>query len=217
MAKSKTPSFEKEKIGRVRLGIKLKSIFWPIDRNGISEVLAKLNYKDMRISPEGSFSAGKHNVEFYSGYSKLIFGFYADTVNTAIESQKEFFSVVQREYKTDLSKYVQFYEIEFISTVITDNNVYELYSNLFDDAELKKKFEYIVGENLQINKLEFTKKGQNVQDDNWFSIELSPKVESGGNAYFCRIVKRNRESQPAYDSLRKASEIVDKLINEIEK
>lgn len=217
MGKGKTPVFEKEKINRLRFGIKLNSIFWPIDRPALNQILNKLNYKDIRVSAEGSLGASKHNMDFYSDYTKLIFGFYADTVNALIEGQKEFFSVIQREYKTNMAKFVQFYEIEFVSANITDENVFEIFSTFFDDSQLKQDFEKIIGEQLQIHKLEFSKKGAQIQDVNWYTIELSPRTESGGNAYFCRILRRDTNSQVVYQTLRKTSETFEKLISHIEK
>ncbi len=217
MAKGKSPTFEKEKIIDRRIGIRLKSTFWPLGREAITEMLNKLNYKDLASTAMGSLSARKQNTDFYTDYSKLVFGFHNTTVNSLIDAQKEFFSVVHRDYKTDLNNSIRFYEIECLSNYISDKNVFEAISSASEGSQIKQDFEKRLGEQLQTSKLEFSRKGEGIQSNDWLTIEISPRLESAGNTYFCRLLSRDTSMQPLYQLLRKSSEIFENLVSDIEK
>lgn len=209
--------FEKEKVIDRRIGIRLKNIFWPLDRTTITDILTALNYKNLAASREGSLNATKQNTEFYTDYTRLVFGFHNPTINTLIEAQKEFFSVAQRDFKTSIEKYVRFYEIDCMSNYISDKNALSAISSVDENSQIKRDFEEIIGEPLQISKLHFTKRGEDNQGNDWLSIDIEPRVESAGNAYFCRLIVRGQKIEPLFKFLRRSSEIFEKVINRLEK
>jgi len=208
--------FEREKIIDKRIGIRLKSIFWPLDRTAITDILTQLNYKNMAASSLGSLNATKQNTEFYADYTKLVFGFHNPLVTNLIEAQKEFFSVSNRDFKTNLEKFVRFYEVDCLSSYISDKNVILSISAASEDSRIQKDFEEIIGRPLQTSRLHFTAKGDNDRLDDWFSINIEPRQESAGNTYFCRMISRGQNIDTLYKLLRKSSEIFEKLITKIE-
>jgi len=213
----KAPVFEKEKVIDRRIGIRLKSIFWPLDRTAITDILTALNYKNFAVSREGSLNAIKQNTEFYTDYTRLVLGFHNPTINTLIEAQKEFFSVAQRDFKASIEKYVRFYEIDCTSNYISDKNSLSAISSVDENLQIKRDFEEIIGEPLQISKLHFTKRGEDNRGDDWLSIDIEPRLESTGNVYFCRLIVRGQKIEPLFKFLRRSSEIFEKVINRLEK
>jgi len=209
--------FEKERIIDRRIGIRLKSVFWPLDRATITDILTTLNYKNFAASREGSLNATKQNTEFYTDYARLVFGFHNPTINTLIETQKEFFSVAQRDFKTSIEKYVRFYEIDCVSNYISDKNSLSAISSIDENSQIIRDFEEIIGEPLQTSRLHFTKRGEDNRADDWLSIDIEPRLESTGNVYFCRLLVRGQKIEPLFKFLRKSSEIFEKVINKLEK
>lgn len=215
MGKNKPPQFEKEKIIDKRIGMRLKSIFWPLDRTAINEILQKLNYKEITISGTGSFNAVKHGTEFYTDYSKMVFGFHNRNVTSLIESQKEFFSVTKREYDVDLSKFIRFYEIESISNIISAKNTNDVYSKISQDFSFKNIMEDVLGKPMRIHKMELSKP-EPIENENWYQIEISPRSESQGKIHFCRLLARDEKTDVVYSLLRKSSEYFEEIIQKME-
>lgn len=216
MTKPKKLEFEKIKVIDLRLGIRLNSIFWPLDITSITRILDKLGYKDVETSPIRSLRAIKSNTEFYSDYSKLVFGFHANTIDSLITAQKEFFASAQKDYETDLDSYVRFYEIENTETYYLENSNKNTISRLFSDSVNLPDLEQIVGEPVAVDKLTLSKKNSSSYDDDWFSVEISPKIESANNAYYCRLIKRTRNLQEITQTLRKSTEMLEKLASSVE-
>jgi len=215
MRKSKTPQFEREKIIDRRIGIRLKSMFWPVDRTAINEILQKLNYKEILVNSLGSYNALKHGTDFYTDYGKLVFGFHNRNITSLIEAQKEFFSVTKREYETDLSKYVRFYEIESISNFVSEKSSEEIFTKISEDFGFKSITEDVLGKPLRINKMEFSKP-ETIASENWYQIEITPRIESNGKTYACRLVARDQKVDLVYPFLRKSSEYFEKIIQRME-
>lgn len=216
MAKNKPPSFEKQKILDVRIGFRLKSIFWPLDRNTIIDILDKLGYKDIQESSGLAMSATKTNLNFYFDYSKMVFGFHSKTTDALITAQRDFFALSLKDFKTNLSNFVRFYEIENITNYFTDKNVHTVFSSLFGDSSHIKQIEGLMGTSVRPNGLEVVSKGTTSENDKWYSVIVEPKVESAGNAYFCRLIYRDKEMQAVYDILRKSSDLFEKLVSYVE-
>lgn len=92
MAKPKTLNFENEKVVKIRLGIRLKQLFLPLDFNTVDRMLKKLGYGDIDNSGNQQINASKSDATFYIDSSRLVFGFNASNVEKLITSQKDFFS-----------------------------------------------------------------------------------------------------------------------------
>ena len=216
MAKSKAPQFEKEKIMDRRIGIRLNSIFWPIDQHAVSEILFKLKYSDISYDPStASHSARKHGTEFYTNYARSIFGFHNVNINSLIEAQKEFFSVANREYKADISEHVRFYEVECISNIITENDTAEIFAKISEGFPMKNDVEAVLDRPLRLNKLELSSPKPH-ETDQWDQIEVSPRLESNGKMYFCRLLSRGQHTEELYKMLRHSSDFFEQIIKKLE-
>jgi len=68
-----------------------------------------------------------------------------------------------------------------------------------------------------LSKLEVGKADASSQDDDWFTVEISPKTESAGNAYYCRIIKRSKNNDEVFKTLRKSHKILEEMAKFAEK
>lgn len=210
MTKSKKPELEKIRQLRLRYGFRLKSIFWPLDTQEVGQILDKLGYKNIEIDPNGGVRASKPNVDFYSERLKMVFGFHANTIDGLISAQKEFFASAQKNSNISLHNFIRFSEIEnAISYRLErpDNRV----SGIFTDSVDMEKISGIIENNVVLSKLEVGKANASIQDDDWFTVEISPKAESGGNEYYCRMVKRSKNNDDVLKTLRKSHKILEEL------
>ena len=215
MAKSKLPQFEKEKIIEKRIGIRLDGLRWPIDRNAIRETLGKLNYKEIDVLDNNIFRAVKHGTVFYADFSRLVFGFRGRNAISLIESQKEFFAAVKREYLTDISEYARFYETESLSNVITDSETSKAFEKISADVPMKTSVEKILDVPLRLNKFELTSPKTD-NPDRLDLIEVSPNNESNGKMYRCRLLSRGRDVENPYRMLHKSSDFFEQIIKKLE-
>ena len=180
------------------------------------DVLSKLSYKDFSFNPNNqSCRAIKHGTEFYADHVKLVFGFHNKNINSLIEAQKEFFAITDKEYKTRLSEYVRFYEIECVSNIITEKNTSDIFRKISNDFSMKNNVETILGKHMRLNTLEFSSH-ESFDTDQWDQIEVSPKIESNGKMYFCRLLSRNTTQDSVYKMLRRSSEMFEQVIQKLE-
>lgn len=216
MKKSHNFQFEKEKVLNRRIGIRLDSVFWPIDLNAIDDVLRKLNYQNISFDPTTqSHLASKHDTEFYTNYAKMVFGFRNHNIDSLIEAQIEFFSMLDREYKVDMSNYVRFYEIECVSNIITERETFDVFTKISKNFTIKNNVESILGTPLRLNNLNFSSQGSN-STDQWEFVEVSPRIESNGKIYFCRLTSRGDNTVHLYEVLRKSSDTFEQIITLLE-
>jgi len=210
LKKQKKPELEKTRQLRLRYGFRLKSIFWPLDPQEVGQILDKLGYKNIEIDLNGGVRASKTNVDFYSERLKMVFGFHANTVDGLISAQKEFFASAQKNSNINLHNFIRFSEIENgISYRLEkpDNRV----AGIFADSTDMNKIGNIIEHDVELSKLEVGKANASIQDDDWFTVEVSPKTESGGNEYYCRMVKRSKNNDDVLKTLRKSNKILEEL------
>lgn len=215
MAKQKKPEFQKTRTGRFRLGLRLNSIFWPLDVPSIAQILDKLGYKNIQTTANGSLQGSKTSSDFYSDYSKMVFGFYASTSDSLISAEKEFFASAKNEFKANLHQYIRFYEIENILTYYTDNEKNTV-SEIFSDSKDMLEFSKLIGEDASLSKVDISKKGAMTQTDDYFHVEISPKLESASNAYHCRFLKRSKNHDEIIKTLRKSTDILENFASYVE-
>lgn len=215
MAKQKRPEFKKSRTTLLRMGFRLDSIFWPMDVMSIGQMLSKLGYKGIQTSPNGSLQATKTSADFYSDHLKMVFGFYASTIDSLVSAQKEFFSLAQNDYKANFYHYIRFFEFENALTYYTDNeknSVSQIFTNSEDMRELSK----LIGEDVSLWKIDISNKGAKSQDDDWFHIEIAPKSESAANSYLCKFLKRSKNHDEIVKVFRKSTELLENLASHIE-
>ena len=211
MARQKKPEFEKTRSLRLRFGFRLNSIFWPLDVPAITQILDKLGYKDINTDSVGSLRATKASSDYYSDNSRMVFGFYANTIDALITAQREFFASAQKDFRANLHKFIRFYEIENILAYYLESSPSNEVSSIFSDSSDMGEISNIMGEDVSLSKLEVAKSDAEIQNDDWFNVEISPKVESATNAYHCRLIKRAKNGEEVIKTLRKSSEILEKM------
>ena len=210
MTKQKKPEFEKTRQLRLRFGFRLKSLFWPLDAQQVSQILDKTGYKNIEIDSSGGVRAGKNNVDFYSDRVKMVFGFYASTTDGLIAAQKEFFASAQKDFGANLHNFIRFYEIEnaISYNLETSKNTVQ---GVFSDSADMKQISDVIGQEAVLSKLEVGKANASIQDDDWFSVEISPKTESAANAYYCRMIKRSKNNDEVVKTLRNSHKILEDM------
>lgn len=210
------PSPEKQRVIVARLGMRFNKLFTPIDINGVTDVLTKLNYRDIENTDNQSIRASKNNVDFYFERMTKVFGFNSRKFENTITAQKDFFSVVKRDLHTNLAEFIMFYEIEYVSDYFSDKQVSDLFSTLYSDSSLMNQFENIIGAPVRVNGINLVSREGTYDDSKWYSVIVEPKIESGNNIYFCRIVYRSNSSDQVYSMGRRCPEILEKLISKLE-
>lgn len=85
------------------------------------------------------------------------------------------------------------------------------------DSSDMNKIANIVNEKTVLAKLEVGKSGATPQDDDWFTVEISPKTESAGNSYYCRMVKRSKNNDEVVKTLRKSHTVLEEMAKFAEK
>ena len=215
MTKQNKHQFEKEKILDRRIGIRLNSVYWPVDLNTIDDILRRLKYTNITRDSNQSYRAFKHNTEFYSDYVKMVFGFHNRDISSLIDAHAEFFSTLNREYKIDLSNYIRFYEIECVSNIITEKETFDVFTKISQNFAVKNSVESILGTPLRLNNLDLSSQKSD-NNDQWESIEVSPRIESNGKIYFCRLTSRGNDPKHAYEMLRKSSDTFEQIITLLE-
>lgn len=210
MTKQKKPEFQKIRQLRLRFGFRLRSIFWPLDSQQVGQILDKIGYKDIEVDSAGGVRAAKNNIDFYSDRVKMVFGFYASTVDLLITAQKEFFAAAQNNFEANLHNFIRFYEIENAISYNLESSKNTV-QGVFSDSSDKKQISDIVGEEIALSKLDVGKANASIQEDDWFNIEISPKTESAGNAYYCRMLKRSKNNDEIIKTLRKSTKILEDM------
>ena len=210
MTKQKRPELEKIRQLRLRFGFRLKSIFWPLDTQEVGQILDKIGYKDIQIDANGGVRAAKSNVDFYSERLKMVFGFYANTIDGLISAQKEFFASAQKDSNTNLHNFIRFYEIENAISYRLETPENKV-AGIFSDSSDMKQINSIIDQEVVLSKLEVGKANASIQDDDWFSVEISPKTESAGNEYYCRMIKRSKNNDDVIKTLRKSHNVLEEM------
>ncbi len=216
MAKNKSPSFKNEKIVKVRIGIRLKRLFLPLDFNTVDDMLKKLGYRDIEHIGNQQINASKSDSTFYIDNSRLVFGFNTRNVEKMITSQKDFFSLSAREYHTNLSEYVRFYELEYVSNYYSEKNIHDVMKNTYSDSNMISNFETITGHELIPKGIELVSKNDPIHGDRLFQLTIEPKVEASSKVYFCRILYRDNVQNNIYAYAKKCSDVIEQSIQKLE-
>lgn len=217
MKKNKVPSFQNEKIVKVRLGIRLKRFFWPLDLNIIDDMLKKLGYRDIEYTGNQGLDARKSDLHFYLDRSRMVFGFNALNVEKIISAQKDFFSLSDREYHTNLSESVRFYEIEYVSNYYSEKITHDVLKNIYTDSPLISEFQKITQQELVPKGIDLISKNDPTSSDKFFQITIESKVEANNKVYLCRILLRDNSQQNIYEYVKKCSDVIQKSIEKLEK
>jgi len=140
----------------------------------------------------------------------MVFGFYANTVDGLISAQKEFFASAQKDSNTNLHNFIRFYEIENAISYRLEKSENKV-AGIFSDSSDIKQISNIIDQEVVLSKLEVGQANTSTQDDDWFTVEISPKIESAGTEYYCRMIKRSKNNDNVVKTLRKSHKILEDL------
>ncbi len=70
------------------------------------------------------------------------------TFEKIITSQKDFFSLSDGEYQTNLSEHVRFYELEYVSNYYSEKNAHDVIKNRHSNFDMIPNFETVTGHEL---------------------------------------------------------------------
>ena len=217
MAKKKPLVHTNQRFIDLRLGIKLKDVFWPFDTMTLADTLSKLGYENIQQSPDQrNISAEKKHVRFYLDQPKLVFGFHSDTPDSLITTQKEFFASIDKEIPEKLESHVRFYELEHKAKQITEKNTYDTVQNLFTDSSDIHRINQIVGLPVKSNGINVIKEEGSPESDSWYQVEVIPLITSAPNTFICRLLYRDPSAQTIYNTMRKTSKVFEELSSFLE-
>lgn len=217
MTKKKSSVVIKQRLIDLRLGLKLKDVFWPFDTLSLADTLTKLGYANIQQSPDQRvIIADKKQTRFYLDQSKLAFGFHSDTIESLITAQKEFFATIQKDLRVNMSEHIKFYEIEHKVKKLSENNTYDLISNLYGGSTDINAISQIIGMPIKVNGINVIKQSGSPENNSWYQIEVLPLVTSVPNTFICRLLYRDPSQQVVYNTLRKSAKVFDDLISYLE-
>jgi len=217
MAKKKPLVHTNQRLIDLRLGIKLKDVFWPFDTMILADTLSNLGYDNIQQSPDQrNISADKKQVRFYLDQPKLVFGFHSDTPESLISVQKEFFASIDKEISEKLEDHVRFYELEHKAKQMTEKNAFDVIQNLYTDSSDIHKINQVVGLPVKSNGINVIKEEGSPENDSWYQVEVIPLIASAPNVFICRLLQRDPSSQTIYNTMRKSSKVFDELSSFLE-
>ena len=214
MARNRPAPFEREKGSHASLLARLRDALWPVNPVFFHDMLVGLGYRDIAALDDRSLKAAKSNYTFTSQVSGLSFRFDSNRGSSLIDAQRELFAVLARDYRTHMEDHVAYYEMVYSCEHTLDEPVDVTYARTLDDSGVKSLFESVTGRNLGLNKLAMSS-GSRVGDTDWYSIEISTRVESYGNALFCQMTRRSPDLKEAHKAARGASEIINNLVDRL--
>lgn len=214
MAKKRPVPFERKKSPHFRIVIKMNGMAWPINPNFFHDVLMRLGYQNIMASDDRSLRAAKSNYAFSSHVPGLFFRFDSDRSSSLLDAQREFFAVLARNYKTRIEDHVAYYEMGYTCEYILDEPVGATYAKTLDGSDVKSLFESVTGKNLVLNKLELSS-GSRIDVTDWYSVEISTRVESSGNTLFCNMLRVSSNLEEIYKAARNASETINNLVDRL--
>ena len=216
MGKKIIPQKDPEHIIRYRLGMRLRTFHWPIDRQAVFDTLEQLRYNEIDTSDQ-SINATKSGNAFYFNHPKMVLGFIAKKMDKIISAQKEFFSVVERDHNANLLNYMGFYEVEYSSTYHGEQKNHESLNKTYSDSRDLNKFRENLGRKVRPHGVDLVS-GENEQnEEKWFRVTVEPKLEGNEKAYFCRTIFRDKVLNNVISDGKKSSEYIKKIISELEK
>ena len=196
----------------LRLGIRLKDIFWPFDTMTLADVLSDLGYESIQQShDQRNISAHKKNVRFYLDLPKLVFGFHSDTVDSLIFTQKEFFASINKEILGNLEDHVRFYEFEHKIRRISNKNTFDTVRSLFDDSSDTEQIRRIIGLPVKPHGINVIRAEGSPETDVWYQVEVVPLTTSAPNAFICRFLQRDPVDQTIYGAMQKSHSVFKEL------
>lgn len=212
MAKKRPVMFERKKSPHFRLVVKMNGMAWPINPNFFHDVLISLGYQNIMASDDRSLRATKPSHAFSSHVPGLLFRFDSDRSNSLLDAQREFSAVLARNYKTCMENHVAYYEMGYTCEYILDEPVSATYAKILDGSDVKSLFESVTGKNLVLDKLELSS-GSRIDVTDWYSVEISTRVESSGNTLFCNMQRVSSNLKEIYKTAKNASETINSLVD----
>lgn len=192
----------------------MNGVAWPISPEFLQDVIIELGYQNIEYLNDRSVRAVKSNYAFSSDASGLSFRFDSRRSSSIIDAQRELFAVLARDYKVRMEDHVAYYKMVHVCEYILDEPVDATYGKMLDGSDAKSLFESVTGRNLVLNKLEMSSGGR-IDANDWYSIEISTRVESSGNTLFCNVMRISADLGEIHKSLRGAPDTISKLVGKI--
>ncbi len=203
----------------VRLGVKLQSIITPVDSPEFISILEKSGYSEIEQAANipSNYRAKKGSIRFYLDDVKLVFGFHGNSVDSVVTAMNDLQGAIKKQWRVDIKSYVWFYEIETLSAYHSEHNVYEVLSKVYQDSRFMGDFEKMVGEKLAQLTIRLFPRNKESNRPDWFEIVLEPRITSGGKTYHARVLYRNKDLVDVARFGKKASDVIEGIVNTIER
>lgn len=211
------PKQSKYEVLRNRLGARIESVIDIVNSSEFALALQNGGYK-MSQNPElpFNFRGEKGNNEVYIDGSKRVFGVHAESIDSAITTIREMFSLINKSRDLELEKYISFYEYEITAVYHYGEDVYSAMSKLFQDSNDMTKLKQISGLN---NTAQFTIKltpaAVNINNPEWQEMTVEPRIESIGNLFHIRMICRSKELIKATAIAKRTEETATTIIEKV--
>ena len=214
MAKKRTVPFEREKGSHTRVLAKMNGVAWPTNPEFLQDAIIELGYQNIETLNDRSVRGVKPNYAFSSNVPGRSFRFDSRRGAYLIDAQRELFAVLARDYKVRMEDHVAYYKMVHVCEYILDDPVDATYGKMLDGSDAKSLFESVTGRDLVLNKLEMSS-GSRIDANDWYSVEISTRVESSGNTLYCNMMRISVDLGEIHKALRGAPNTISKLVDKI--
>jgi len=197
-------SREKLRILRFRFGMRLKSLFFPIDGRDLIEAVKKYGYHvpptpmpipsgaRVRVGFEGEF-ARKDGISLDVNSARGILGVSADMPDLAIKTFDELIALIQDELGIDLEKESRFYEIISEVKVDSDKNPLKSIDNLYRENPFVSEVSKILKQDISLFTLRLVTKDVVPNQEEWLDITIEPDLLMPNQKYAISVVFRSKD------------------------
>lgn len=210
---------------RIRLSLRTDYIFYPIDSNDFAKVIERHGY-ELKSPPQtmGPFvleipgqMAEKEGNKVVLDTNRQILGVDGDNPEKIIEVFNELEEIIKNELNIDYTDSTKFYETIIDYHIYSFNNPREVIENVLEDTNLSQAFSTIVGKEVSPFTLRYASKGISPDSAEWMDVRIEPFVRRSNKVYAFNLVYRCENGEEVKTKLQSIREIMENLINELEK
>ncbi len=181
-----------------------------------SMILNRLGYAIIpNLNNQDLLQGERSNGIVYIDNGRRFLGINGLDIHEAHNSLTEIISTINKVLSVDLKNFLSFYETEISGFYYFDNNVFEIFTKLYNDSQDVQNFSNIIGTKVSQSSIKLTSFGKNVNSAEWYEMYIEPKINSPGNAFFARMICRNSDLSKVIEIGKNMPEVTKKIIDNI--
>ncbi|MBI4336758.1 MAG: hypothetical protein HY683_02865 [Chloroflexi bacterium] len=213
---------------RVRLTVRVDSLFFPLDYGDIAKVLPTLGYELLekrlpvelpagaRLAVSGRI-AQKEPYYVHLSVDRGFIGVDGDEPAGVLSEFKNLLQLLEETYHPDFGKQARFYEIIVDATVRGKGDPLQVLATLSRSIQLLTNLQPLLGEkDLASFGLRLVPRGASPGEDEWFEWRIEPLVPRPKTHYTASVVYRSPNRENVETRLASLEDTLDKLVSQLE-